>query len=318
MRFFGDDYMKNEIAKKDYFNRYEFMQALSIERTDPYEALNRYQVYLEKYPKDYAAYTYYATLLTTLRKYNEANIILNKVNELVKEDIRFSNNKALFNKYMADYNFSKIKLLLYWKKYQELYTQYLEPIGDANIANNLDLDVLLQKQNIKNIGLIGIKLTCWKKLGMLNIINREKYRYLLKQIIEYNENDFLTHIEKHLMSYNDLDDRFNESIFVNGFNVNEILAEIKKYIPSEKGLCTGTLENIYVFRYDECGRVNNKLVDYFQVVALHDTCELITMYPIDYGEFLPYVDLNYMNKLDTPKVKRRSQIDKFNQRFGVK
>ena len=147
--FWGDDYMKDEIAKKDYFNRYEFMQALSIERIDPYEALNRYQVYLEKYPKDYAAYTYYATLLTTLRKYNEANIILNKVNELVKEDMHFNNNNALFTKYIEDYNFSKIKLLLYWKKYQELYTQYIEPIGDANIANNLDLDVLLQKQNIK-------------------------------------------------------------------------------------------------------------------------------------------------------------------------
>ena len=207
---------------------------------------------------------------------------------------------------------------MYWKKYQELYTQYIEPISGINVVDNFDLDVLLEKQSIKNIGLMGIKLTCWKKLGKMRKMNRDKYKYLYKQIIEYNENDFLTHIEKHLMSYNDLDDRLNGSVFVSGFNVNEILAEIKKYIPSENGLCTGTLENIYVFKYDECGRVNNKLVDYFQVVALHDTCELITMYPIDYGEFLPYVDLNYMNKLDTPKVKRRSQIDKFNQRFGVK
>ena len=149
-------------------------------------------------------------------------------------------------------------------------------------------------------------------------IYRDKYTYLLRQVIEYRESEFLKHIKKHIVDSNDLIDKTNESVFAAEFNIIEIIEEIKKYIPSELGLCYGFLDNIYTFKYDECGRVNNKIVNYFQVVTLHDTCELITMFPVDYGEFLPYVDLNYMNKTNLPKVKRKSQIDKFNQRFGVK
>ena len=119
------DYMKSKFIKKDYFNHYEFMQALSIEKTDPYEALNRYKEYLEKYPEDYTTYTYYATLLITVRKFDDASRILDKANELVINDIRFHNNKELFNMFIINYNFTKIKLLLYQKKYDELYKKYI-------------------------------------------------------------------------------------------------------------------------------------------------------------------------------------------------
>ena len=40
------------------------------------------------------------------------------------------------------------------------------------------------------------------------------------------------------------------------------------------------------------------------------------MYPADDCENLPYTDLNYLNEeITNPKVKRLSQIDKFNQRY---
>ena len=75
---------------------------------------------------------------------------------------------------------------------------------------------------------------------------------------------------------------------------------------------------MYVFRYDECGTSKKGPVDYIKVFTFNDTNDFITMYPCKDVERLSYVDLNYMRKVNNTKVKRRSQIDKFNKRFGIK
>ena len=67
---------------------------------------------------------------------------------------------------------------------------------------------------------------------------------------------------------------------------------------------------------NECGRVDNKLANYFKVVCLHDTKDFITMCPVLEGENLPYIDINYLKEeKETSKVKRISQTEKFYQRY---
>ena len=84
---------------------------------------------------------------------------------------------------------------------------------------------------------------------------------------------------------------------------------------SDKMLYCGFVDNTYVYKYDCCGRVDGKVVDYFKVVCLHGTKNIITMYPIKKDHNLPCVDLNYL-KENAKEIKLTSQIDKFNQRYA--
>ena len=106
-------------------------------------------------------------------------------------------------------------------------------------------------------------------------------------------------------------------MFVSGFEIDRVLEEIKKYIPSDKRIYSGFYQDTYVFKYDFSGKDNNKATDYFKVICFHNTSDIITICPSLYCENLPYVDLNYMEK-EKPKQKTLSQIDKFNQRYRRK
>ena len=76
---------------------------------------------------------------------------------------------------------------------------------------------------------------------------------------------------------------------------------------------------MYVFKYDNCGKHDNKIANYFKIICFHNTQDYITMFPCSNCENLPYVDLNYLvNSNDIPKVKTLSQIEKFNKRYNCK
>ena len=105
-------------------------------------------------------------------------------------------------------------------------------------------------------------------------------------------------------------------IFNEDFPVSKVLEELKKYIPSKKSIFSMYADK-YTFKYDFCGRVNNKVSDFFRVVTFHNENKLLTMYPVSYGSELDYIDLNYL-KEEKNSIKRLSRIDKFNQRYGAK
>ena len=157
-----------------------------------------------------------------------------------------------------------------------------------------------------------------KRTGRLNKEKRDVNSYLFKQIVRFEEEDFYQHIEKHLASSIEDFDEPNKTIFEENFPLRDVVEEIKKYIPSNKRLYLGFYDNIYYFKYDECGRVDRKMVNYFKVVCLHNSQDFITMCPVVGNENLPYIDLNYMKKEEPVKVKRISQIDRFNRRYGHK
>jgi len=170
---------------------------------------------------------------------------------------------------------------------------------------------------INNLELTPLILLCKKKLNKLNSDPQNNIPYIYKQIIDYKESEFLKHIKKHMADYNQDVDNPNKNIFAPNFPINEIIEEIKKYIPSNKKICPGFYEDIYIFKYDYCGRADNKIVDYFKVVTFNNTTEFITMLPVENAEYLPYIDLNYLKKEDSNnKIKKLSQIDKFNQRYN--
>ena len=83
-------------------------------------------------------------------------------------------------------------------------------------------------------------------------------------------------------------------------------------------ICLGLYDDMYVFKYDSCGKDNYKIVNYFKVICFEGTSQIITMYPASDCEKLPYIDLNYMKtKEDTPKIKVLTQREKFNTRYNL-
>lgn len=285
---------------KNHFNVWEFKQVLDLAEKDPISARVLYEEYLKKYPDDYSAYTYYCSNLITLGELELAEKVLNYVEkEYVKKNS--FNKKYRIEKFEYNLFFVRIKLLSYQEKYEELYKLCVK-----NISRVVD-------KSLNSVWFYSKKRT-----GRLNDEKRDVNSYLFKQIVRYEESDFYKHIEKHLSSYNENVDVPNSTVFEENFPLKEVVEEIKKYIPSDKRLFLGFYDDIYYFKYDECGRENKKLVNYFKVVCLHNSQDFITMCPMNCDENLPYIDLNYMKKEEPSKVKRLSQIDRFNQRYNIK
>ena len=282
--------------KSKYYNIWEFDQIVALIDTNPVEAKIGFEKYIEKYPRDYSAYSYYVYVLIILGYISEAEKFLEYSERLSSSDsfFRGEENRVSYFKYGNLLN--KLRILSYKKNYEELNELYQE-----------------KKYRLDEEKFWGLDFYLKAKLGFLNGETRENKTYLFRQMMDYSENDFLDHIDKHLGASSS-DDKSN-SLFVVDFPVKRVFEEIKKYIPSDNRLFKGFFQDTYIFRYDNCGRDNNKFVDYFSVVCLHDTDSFITMCPASGCENLPYIDLNYLAHQQTPKIKTMSQIEKFNRRY---
>ncbi len=286
--------------KKMYFNEHEFSEAVKLQETDPYKAEEYYEEYFMKYPLDYNSYPYYVSLLILLGKFKKAKDILEYVEKKASLDSNYSRNTYKYSFLNYGIFICRIKLLIFGKKYRELIKYFYENIDNIK---GYDLDNSLN----------SVIYYCQRKIGKLDIDRKDTKSYLFRQIINYQDDDFKNHIKKHLLSYGETN---NQYVFNDNFPVEALIKEIKKIIPNKSKLYHGFFDNIYYFKFDNCGRANNKITDYFEVIAFDGTNDIITMYPTMEGEKFTYIDLNDMIKVDVPKIKSLSQIEKFNRRFN--
>lgn len=280
-----------------YFNRLEFLKACDLIHTNPIEAKNLFEKYIRKYPNDYSAQNYYVFLLIVLGEIDEACAYIEAMEYSMSYNSKFCNHADKMNYANKGIFINKIRLLARLEEYDELYSYYLK---HRDIYNEYDLQL--------------VPFYCRNKLGLINK-DKQYSSYLFGQIANYSYDEFVKHVERHTADYNMYLDNPNSSIFIPSFPLDKVLEEIKKYIPSDKGLGYGFFEDTYVFRFYECGRVKNKLTDYFKVICFRDTNNLITMCPSENCENFPYTDLNYLVNEDKPKIKTLSQIEKFNKRY---
>lgn len=285
---------------RQYYNTNEFTKILSLADTDPFLAKTLYEEYLKKYSNDYSAYLYYTSLLITLGEFEKAEKTLEFIRNSFNNNFKYNRDPGRRDHFECNYNFTKARLLCYKKQYDEAHSLTFFPYSETS----------------KNINLDAIRFYCKSRIEKLNINRDEISSYSYKQIYEYRENDFIEHITKHMADYNQNIDNPNKYIFAPDFPIEEIIREIKKHIPSDKRLFLGFFEDVYFFKYDGCGRSNNKITDYFKVVCFHDTTNFITMLPLNDCEKLPYTDLNYLKKDEKPMVKRKNRIELFNQRYN--
>lgn len=290
----------NNGTNKNHFNNLAFRKAIKIVNSDPYRAKTLYEEYLNEYPNDYMAWAFYASLLITLKEFDKAEDIIRNIEERVFKDGHIQDE---FNQKHNDESrilFSKIRLMSYRGQYKEL----LEFLNEN--------EELLSQFNLKEL-----KLYCEVKLG-INTQEREENSYLARQIIKYDKLDMKVHANYNTADYNAEQPVPRENVFSEDFPIYTIFEHLDFYLPSDNALCTGVLADWYYFKWDCCGKENNKITNFFKVVTFHDTADIISICPVLEGENLPYVDLNYLKPKEEVQQKKKSRVDRFYQRYGIK
>ncbi|MBE6160980.1 MAG: tetratricopeptide repeat protein [Firmicutes bacterium] len=298
------DKIRNKHFDSDYFNK--IMKHATL---NPYLAISLLENYMREYSKDIRAYYALASLLITVGRFTEAKKILDDL------EVEYDNNTRYFSlnegekgkQFEISLCYIKLRYLMYTEQYDKAYKHMCE--NESTFIEKKDANVFAQQ------------VFCKKKMGVNH--SKDKFdHYILRQIAEYSEDAFLYHIKPHfescILDPNDDCNQAKPSIFYNNIPFQIIYDEIKKYIPGEKALYRGLFEDTYYFKYDNCGKNDGINTNYFVAKVFHKSNEFITMCPAQGAETLPYIDLNYLKEEEKPRVRRLSQIDKFNQKYGKK
>ena len=283
-------------SSHSHYNVHLYNKALKVINSDPYEAKRLYENYLEEYPNDYLALSLYISVLVTVKEFDKATELLNFLDEKIAND---KNNFILEHTDIKHINFSRIRLMSFQGQYMKLY----------EFLNN-------HKELFEMYNLNEVYLLCRKKLG-LSFDERDGNSYLARQIIKYERRDMINKVKYHTADLNEQKDDPYDNVFVPDFPLEKAIDEIDKYIPSENSICPGLIADTYYFKYDNCGKENQKNTDFIKVACFHNTGDIITVCPVVVGENLNYIDLNYLKPdNNTNKIKQKSRIDRFYQRYN--
>ena len=263
------------------FNNIEFMRILKLINEAKYKyALEEFQKYLEKYPKDMEARLYYARICHMMGEFSNFKKVIDSIHSITD----FSNDTD-----KEKYFYLIIRKYLYEGRYQECYDY---------IKNNIDFFYNIGERDLE------IMTFLMQKLNITASKTRDLPTYFLKQIVDYNKERLFIHIKPF---------SFNEDL-----NIREIYKRITEEIPNMTPYNEGFLTKSYIFKYDKCGYNRGIMVDYFKVYTLIDSNNITTMFPNNNSSRLNYVDINDLRyKEDKSKVKTISQVDRFKKRYNL-
>lgn len=283
--------------KNNCYNEVKLKKAISHIKNNPWTAKELLENYIDKYPKDYNGRIYYINTLITLNIIDDAVKYMNDLIDEVNENNLFLKNNN-YDKFVSSLFPNMIKILATQGKYEKIYSLIQENISWFDYQHH------------------SLKFFCEVKLGIINKdnIDMSSLTYIEKQIIDYDEEALVNHLIKHLPEGNIDRSKINKNIFSPNFDLNRVLQEIKKYIPSDNKLISTPLSDYYIFKYNDCGREENKITDYFKVICFPNTDKIITMLPISNNGNVQTIDLNYLT--ENKPSNNISQIDKFNKRFN--
>ena len=242
---------------------------------------------------------YFSSKILMADIYNNYNDI-RKEKEIYKEIISDDNNEYI--------NLAKLNLL-------QIYIREKKYDIAVELYNSIDSYYKGTERAVCD----RIK-TIFNKNGYdYNLVNGTQYS--VRMINKYNKSDVILHINKH--SY----DEGNEVCFNKNININNLYDECNILIKNKKPVLTVGLTDKYIIKYPKVGMnlENEKEFDYIEVVTIYDSKNIITMYPkYDLNPFNRFnYDLNDRKKDNeviednkNSKVKRLSQIEKFNKKYN--
>lgn len=285
-------YSKWKSKKGKHYNNYTLLDIMKHYRYNPYYTLDMLEEYLSVYYTDFIAYTNYINLLLDFGDCDSAKQVIDFVDDFFPslDYTNFIRGKMRYYILTGQYDLAN-----------DLYIEYKDAIIERDPQDEV-FEVVYGR--LKNLDKYSTRSACNK--------------YLYNQIIDYSYEDFLLHIQKHLADVNVQKEVPNPVIFAPSFPVYDILDRIRSTMPNDNRINFGFHNNFYTFRYEANGRIAYKSVDYFRVITINGTNNIITMYPLEHGEGLPYIDLSYLKEELEPsaKVRKISRVDKFYDKYG--
>lgn len=281
--------------KEKYWDEVELANLKKLYTIDPYSTKECIEEYLLRYPTDYNAIYFYIDILITLKEYCKAYEEIKRVRNIYIKDKRLT--------------YQKRKKIIELAEERLLIRYYLATNQYDDALDYLEYNKCL-KANIE----LELKIYCYKKLGIKS--KNKSISYDSLQITDYSEERMINEIKTKMNSMIFNPDFPDKKRFINNFPLEKIIETVKAKMTEDNKLCFGYIVDTYVFKYDCCGRVDEKVQDYFKVICYHDTHDIIMMYPSKNSDKLPYVDINYIK--EGPKIKSLTQIEKFNRRYKRK
>lgn len=279
-----------DINNHEKFDNFDLFQIIKFSKYYPDYTLEELEKYISKYKDDCVAYTFYLKILIDKMKIKEA-----------KKLIEFIETKYPNFEYI-DFAICKVRYYMFIGEYEHakaIYDKYKDKIV-AMYPNDSIFEIVYAKLTSKEMP-----------------IEAKNHNYFASQINDYSYDKFLKHIERHLANYNMDKKNPNPAVFSCDFPLERVLEEIKALIPNEERMFYNYFDDYYVFKFDEAGRVDYESVNYIRVIAIHDTNQILTMYPMISGSALPYIDINYLKEEnEKPKVRRLSMTEKFYKKYG--
>lgn len=285
--------MKNDRDFK-YFNEQEFKNILRLKESGNIPLLlEECQKYFKKYPYDPSFITTYASILISNQELDKAEEVLSC----------FTNTKTIIEENYAYYYDNLIKLFGNRKNYDACYSILIkqEKLLKKYIRDYYFRQVYLQK-------MLGLPIE--------TDLDKNKYSYLMNQAISYDPLMAIKHVSESHNAFS------TSSVFKDGFDISENFVKIRNLILSYKDI-SGYLRifrNVFYFQYDGIGVdvLYGKKSNYLKVITFQDTDEILSMFPIIKPPIY-FKTANITSEMiceeEGKKVKRISQIEKFNKRY---
>ncbi len=248
------------------------------------KALKELYIYFDNFPKDNYARLLYTDILLKLGKFDKADDVLSQI--FINEEFYYI-------------------LLLKLRCYQN---DFLE-------ANKILNDIIVLFENNGHISDVE-KIYILKQTNYDLAEKIDNKSYLGNQILNYSEQKLFDHIKKHTFD----SDIPSIAKFYDIFPLNELFQIIKNQLPTTNKLYDSIICYNTIFKYNCCGEILGNTTNYFKIVALNTTNEIISMYPCLElpDKIIGYTDLNYIkgSNQKSKKINRLTQIEKFNQRYN--
>ncbi len=135
-------------------------------------------------------------------------------------------------------------------------------------------------------------------------VNKCNLTYSEKQIVSYSFDDALTHIDRDHVK--EATAKFNDDI-----DLEALLISVPELL-KDSVIVDNYFFETYQVDYPNIGTVNDENVSKLAIVTLPNSTKVLTMFPIK-EEFV-----EHHKKEQSFVKKRKSQIEKFNERYGIK
>lgn len=274
------------------YNVDEFKNILTlVEENCIKQAFYAYQEYFKRYPNDISAKSYYVDLLIRVGQFEEAR-------KMIKKYIHRDNLSEIV---YQNFELRKIRLLSATGQYQECYDLLLRDSGIFQERSWVTQGILLELK---------------KKLGILESSDYQQNHYFLSQIVNYSEDRCLQNLNKY--RYHDVNN-IHSTYFMDDFPLERVYYALRDKLPLEKKIYLDLTTDLYIFQYANNGKINGRMVDYLAVITLLDSNDIIRIRPYENKGRLGCENMYLpMEPNQSSKVKKMSQIDKFNRRYFQK